>query len=159
MKLMKLRKAGFAAGAAVALAGTLFGAPTASATTEATNRLANFTSQQCMASGTSGNLYAAACLPILRLKQWVWSGTTNRDTRITNAGTGYCLDSNPEGDVYSLRCNGTDNQLWVAIQYEPAGTVQLQNVETRRCVVQNARGFYSTVTCDRYSRPQRWSIG
>ncbi|MFI9450802.1 RICIN domain-containing protein [Amycolatopsis sp. NPDC052450] len=156
---MKLSKSGVAIVAASALSSVLLGPGTAGATTQATNRLANYTSQQCMASGTAGNLYATACLPILRLKQWVWSGTTNRDTKITNAGTALCLDSNPAGDVFSLRCNGTDNQLWKAIQYEVNGTVLLQNVEHRRCIVQNARGFYDTVACDRYSLPQRWNIG
>jgi len=163
---MKLKKAGRAAMVATALCTMLFGAATAGAGTAAaaaTGRLANYGAQQCIVSELSGNIHAGPCLPVTRLKQWIWSGKVNDagGTTFVNNGIGNkCLDSNTSGHVYTITCNGSDNQRWVVIRRAAGSAFLLQNLETRRYLLQNSNGLYSTQSeQDLNSRVLRWTIG
>lgn len=156
--MRKTRKAGIAFAVAASLSTLLFGAGTASAAV--TDRFANYAAQQCITSQVNGNLNAAACTPITRLKQWTWSGVINGATTvIKNVGTGYCLDSNNAGHVYSLSCNGTRYQQWFVRQYAAGSAIVLENLATGRCLQQNSSGLYSTQDCNRNLYVQRWTIG
>lgn len=163
---MKFKRTGLAAMFTTALCAMLLGSATAGAGTAAaaaTGRIANYGAQQCIVSELNYNIHAGACLPVTRLKQWIWSGKVNDagGTTFVNNGTGTtCLDSNAAGHVYTIKCNGSDNQRWVIIQRAAGSAFLLQNLETRRYLYQNATGVYNTQSeLDLNSKILRWTIG